>query len=95
MFHDTRAENPRKYFRVLSCVIYTIIDHYVCIDYLACQSKQSTQIYVDYKYVGKDFNRMLGIGIPYLLMKLFSCHGFSWNIKYIVVLKCPKRMLEY
>ena len=36
MFHDTKAYNPKKYFRVLSCIIYTIIKNYVCID-LACQ----------------------------------------------------------
>ena len=43
----------------------------------------------------KDFNRILGIGISDMLMKLLPCHGFSKNIKYIVILKCPKRMLEY
>ena len=35
MFYETRAD--KKYYRVLSCVIYTIIKNYVCIDYLACQ----------------------------------------------------------
>ena len=28
-------------------------------------------------------------------MNLMSCHGFLKNINPIVVLKCPKRMLEY
>ena len=37
IFHDTIVTKPRKHFRVLSCVIYTIIDHYICIGYLACQ----------------------------------------------------------
>ena len=37
MFYETRAENPKKYFRVLSCVMYTIIKNYVFIDNLACQ----------------------------------------------------------
>ena len=35
MFYETRAENIA--YRVLSCVIYTIIKNYVCIYYLACQ----------------------------------------------------------
>ena len=35
MFYETR-QNPRKAFKVLSCVIYTIISNYVCIDDLAC-----------------------------------------------------------
>ena len=43
----------------------------------------------------KDFDKILGIGIPYLLMNSMSCHGFLKNIKYVVILKCPKRMLEY
>ena len=37
MFYETRHKNATKYFRVLSCVIYNIIDNYVCIDYTAFQ----------------------------------------------------------
>ena len=33
MFFEKR-KNAKKIFRVLSCVIYTIIRNYVCIDYL-------------------------------------------------------------
>ena len=95
MFHDTKGLKPKKYFRVLSCFIYTIIDNYVYIDYLDCQSKQLSQISVYSKYVGKYFNTILCIEIPYLLMNLFLCHGILKNIKSIVILKCPKRMLEY
>ena len=50
---------------------------------------------MDSKYVENVLNRILGIGIPYFWMNLLSCHSFSKNIKYIVILKCPKRMLEY
>ena len=39
MFHEKGGEKPKKYFRVLRCVIYTMIENYVCIDYLYCQSK--------------------------------------------------------
>ena len=38
MFYETR-KNPKKVFKVLSCVIYIIIINYVCIDYLASESK--------------------------------------------------------
>ena len=37
MFYETRAYNPRKYFILSSCVIYTIIKNYFCINYLAFQ----------------------------------------------------------
>ena len=36
MFYQTR-NNPKKSFKVLSCVIYKIISNYVCIDYPACE----------------------------------------------------------
>ena len=36
MFYETR-KNPKKVFKVLICVIYTIISNYVCIDYLASE----------------------------------------------------------
>ena len=47
------------------------------------------------KYGDKSFNIILGIGIPDLLMNLMSCHGFLKKINYVIILKCPKRMLEY
>ena len=36
MLHETRIMNPKKCFRALSCVIYTILNNYFCIDYLSC-----------------------------------------------------------
>ena len=44
---------------------------------------------------GKSFDRILGIGLPYLLMNLMSCHVLLKTINSFVVLKCLKRMLEY
>ena len=83
---------------MLSCVIYTIIKNYVCIDYLACQLKQLIEITVSYKEGSKkreSFDIILGIGITDFLMNLMSFHGFFENIHSVVVLKCSKRMLEY
>ena len=34
IFYETRADNPKKALIVFSCVIYSIIKNYVCIDYL-------------------------------------------------------------
>ena len=95
IFYETRNKNAMKYFRLLSCVMYTIIDNYVCIDYLACQSNKLSVICMDRKYLGNSFNKFFGIGIPYLLMNLLSCHGLTKNISYTVILLCPLRMLEY
>ena len=33
------GEVEKTMYRVLSCVVYTLIDNYVCIEYLSCQSK--------------------------------------------------------
>ena len=96
MFYEKRAE--KRTYLVLSCVIYTIIKNYVCIDYLDFQWKKS-EIPVSSGGGSKDidncFDRILGIGIPYLLMILMSCHGFLRNTNSVVILKCTKRMLEY
>ena len=79
MFYET-IKNPMKAFKVLSCVIYIIINIYVCIYYLACKSKKLRELTVSsrggFKYGDKCFDKILGIGIPYLLMNKMSCHEF-------------------
>ena len=47
-----------------------------------------------FKYGDKCFDKILGIEIPYLLMNLMSCNRFLKNKNYVVIFKCPKRMLE-
>ena len=89
-------KNSRKMFRVLSCVIYTIISKYVCIDYLG--SEKSKLIYLRpgasgrYKHIDKNYDNVLGIGITDLLLNLLSCQGFSRNNDSVVILKCPHRV---
>ena len=90
MFYETR-KHPKKAFKVLSCVIYTIIGNYVCIDYSACEWKKLSEQPVD---IG-SYDKIFGIGIPDLLMNLMSCNIFIKNINPIVILKYPKRILEY
>ena len=84
---------------MLSCVISTIIKNYVCIDYLACQTKKLSEITVGSKEGSKhgdrSFNIILGIGIPNLLMNLSSCNIFLKNINSVVISKRPKNILEY
>ena len=47
------------------------------------------------KNIEKRFDKIQGIGIPDLLMTLMSSHGFQKNINSVVILKCPKSLLEY
>ena len=65
--------------RVLSYVIYTIISNYVCIDYLGSEKKLSA-LHLgpggSYKTSNKSYDKILGFGIPDLLMNFLSCHVF-------------------
>ena len=47
------------------------------------------------KHGDKCFDIILGIGIPYLFINLMFCHGFLRSINSVVILKFPKKMLEY
>ena len=54
MFYETRHKSATEYFRVLSYVIYAIIENYVCIYYLACQIKELSVMCMKNKS-GKEF----------------------------------------
>ena len=90
--------NPRKMFKVLSCVIYEIIDRYVCIDYLGTEIKKIIQLNIglSLKIIleDKDYDNLFGIGIPDILMNMLSCQVFLDNNDSIVILKCPNRMSQ-
>ena len=75
-----------KMYRVLSCVVYTIIDNYVCIDYLLCQSKTLCCISHNPTFKETSFNLLIGIGIPELLLNLVSCHRFMMKLNSTMVL---------
>ena len=62
MFHEIRAKQLRKYFGMLNCVIYTIIDNYFCNDYLDYQSKKLSEISVDSKYVKENMTEYWVLG---------------------------------
>ena len=75
IFNDNRKKIARKIFRVLNCVIYTIIGKYVCIDYLGSEKSQSSDLRLGvigrYKHYDTDYDNVLGIGIPDPLLIFF------------------------
>ena len=85
-------------FRVLSCVIYTFMGKYVCIDYLGSDKSKLSDLHIGCtgpnKHNDTDYDNILGIGIPNLLLNLLSCHGLLKNNDSVVILKCPNRMSE-
>ena len=74
MFSEKRGENPKKYFRVFSCVIYKIISKYVCTDYLGYEKTKLSDLRLGvsgrYKNIDKNYDNVLGFGIPDLLLNL-------------------------
>ena len=42
------AKNPKRVFKLLSCVIFTIIRNYVCIDYLASEAEKKRKLPVGF-----------------------------------------------
>ena len=97
MFFENR-KNTKKFFRVLSCVIYTIISNYVCIDYLGSEKKIKLFLFVvagSYKYLGGKYENVLGFGIPDLLLNFLSCRLILKMNESVVILKCPHRIFEY
>ena len=77
MIYENNGEIPKHLYRVLSCVVYTLIYNYVCIDYMPCQSKTLSDILYNTTFKDTSFDILLGIGIPELLMNLVSCHGLT------------------
>ena len=96
IFYESGKKIIRKLFIVLSCVIYTIIERYVCIDSLGSDQSKLSYLKIgctgSNKHNGMDYYNVLGIGIPDLLLNLLSYHGFLNNNDSVVILKCPNRM---
>ena len=64
---------------MLSCVLHYVIENCVLIEYLCCKSKKLSLLFSAKTFANMIYNELLGIGIPKLLMKLISCHGFTKN----------------
>ena len=57
MFFNNGKKYAKKMFRMLSCVIYTFIRNYACIDYLGFEKKLSDLrlgVAGSYKYIDKN-----------------------------------------
>ena len=68
VYSELGNTNPKKMFKVLSCVIYAIIDRYVCMDYLGTEIKKISQLNLGRslktRHEDKDYDNLFGIGIP-------------------------------
>ena len=86
VIYENSGKYIRKVYIVLSCVVDTIIDNCVCIDYLSCKSKKFCGISSNPTFKETSFNLLLGISIPELLMNALSSYGFMTKLNSTVIL---------
>ena len=91
-------KNAKRIFKVLSCVIYTIIRNYLCIDYVGYEKTKLSDLRLgvsgSYKNPGKKYDNVLGSAITDLLLNLLSCPVFLKNNESVIILKFTNRMFE-
>ena len=90
MFYENRKN---IIFKVLSSIVYCIMENFVFVDYLCCLK---TKLHVTCKrqvFENRTYNAISGIGITELLMNTISCHGFANNKKSDVILSCSSKFL--
>ena len=95
MFYGSRTKNSMKVCMLLSCALYYLINNYVCIDYIGCQSKTLSVICYDKICADMNSNEFLRIEILEFLMNLMSCHGFTKDINSTVIVSFRNWSVEY
>ena len=88
MFYENNGVKLNKMYRVLSCVVYSLIDNDVCIKYISCQSKTLISISTIPIFEETSFSILLGIGISELLLNLVYFHEFMKKPNSTVILNC-------
>ena len=81
-------------YKVLGCVVYSLIDNYVYIDYLLFRSKTLSSFLSNTTFEQTSFNILLGIGVPELLLNLVSCHGFMKKPNSTVILNFQYHLVK-
>ena len=95
MFYENRPNNATKLYRVLICIIYSIIENFVCVGYICCQSKTISEISSDKLFEDNSYNELLGIVISEVLMNLISCQEFMKSSDSTVMLVFRSRLVNY
>ena len=83
-----------KMYRVLRFDLYYLVDNYICINYLYCQSKTLSRIYSNRILEQTSFNILPSIGSPEVLLNLLSCHGFMEKLDSTVILNCRYHLVN-
>ena len=94
MFYDSKKDSI-KMCGVISCVLYYIIDNYVCIDYLCCQSKTLSSISSDKISEQASYNILIGIVITEVFVNILSLHGFMEKPNSTTILNFRFSLVNY
>ena len=78
---------------MIGAVIYTIVDDYICINYLGLFQDNSFKY--DNKFKNTKLNDLSGLGIPDILMNIMSFHGFAKSSILTVILTCRNALVPY
>ena len=88
MFYETNGLKPKKVYIVLSCVLYSFIDNYVCIDYLLYQPKTLGRIFFQnniltnkFQYITWYWNSRT-VNKPCILSGIHDETKFNCDIKF-------------
>ena len=71
MFDDNRN---KLMYKEIEAVMYTVIDEYICLDYLGLIKEKLSKH--DNTFKNTRFKDLYGLGIPEILMNIMSCNLF-------------------
>ena len=94
IIYENNGKDIKTVYKVLICVVYTLIENYVCIEYLSCQSKTLCDISSNSIFKETSLNLLLDIGIPELLLNIVSCSGFMNKSNSTVILNFRPFMID-
>ena len=92
MFYENRK---KMIFKVLSSVVYCIMDNYIYVDYLCCLQNKLHVNFENKGFENTTYNAVSGIEIPELLINIISCHGFVNDKRSSLILSCRKKLVDY
>ena len=95
MFYENITTNKMKVFRVLSCVLYTVIENYVYIEYLYCQSKNLSVICSDKIFENRSYNESIVIVIYISINAYYIMPWIHEEKNSTVIILCCTWLVEY
>ena len=80
-------------YKVISAVIYTIIDDCICIDYRDFLQENLSRHNINFGNI--KFNNLSGLGINEILMNIMSYHSLAKSTTLRVIFACLTALVPY